>query len=137
LLDKSRAKELLLIGSLTAVFCHINCSIIIENLGLVEYQIRLVPIQSGVFMSSVTLAPIIIMLVQQYTSSWKSYILWAGIGLAFLNFVIFPISMALGILKLHSWNLFYHFLMVLVIALFTRLIFLWIVGTQKRHSPSQ
>lgn len=134
LLDKNRAGELLLIGSLSAVFFHINIMIMVDIFGLAEYMIRILPLHVPVFASSVTLAPIILMLVQQYTHGWKGYILWSGIGMALLNFVIFPIYTVAGILKFHNWNVFYHFLVLYAVALFTRFIFLWITGTQKRHS---
>lgn len=132
LLDKQRATQLLLIGSLAAVFYHINFMFMIDFFGLFHYMIRLIPIHTPAFASSVTIAPITIMLVQQYTSSWKGYILWSAIGIAFINFVIFPLYTLIGILEFHNWNVFYHFLVMLVISLITRLVFLWITGTQKR-----
>jgi hypothetical protein len=134
LLDRSRATELLLLGSLEAVAKVILAILLGNLLGLYNYKVRLLPMPSNVFATSVTISPIIIMLVQQYTTSWKGYIFWITIGNAFLNLVIFPIYTAIGIIEFHKWNVFYHFLVLLSIAICMRIIFLWITGTQKRHS---
>lgn len=134
LLNRSRAKDLLLIGSLAAVFFAVNSFLLIEFLGLADYHVRIVPIYPPVFATSVTVSPIIIMLVQQYTSTWKGYLLWSAIGYAFLNFVIFPVFTSIDLLELHkNWNWFYHFLALFGVAQFTRLVYLWIAGVQKRH----
>ncbi len=132
LLDRKRATQLLLLGSLAAVAYSLN-SVILGGFGLAFYTIRLFPTHDSFFISSITLAPIIIMLVQQYTSSWKGYILWSVVGFAFLDFVIFPVYVAVGILEFHNWNVFYHFLVLFAISILVRLTFLWITGSQQRH----
>lgn len=134
LVDKSRVTELLLLGSLETV-AKIILAILIGNLlGLYDYKIRLLPMPSNVFATSATISPIILMLVQQYTTSWKGFIIWTTIGNAFLNFVIFPIYTLVGIIEFYNWNVFYHFLVLETVALIVRAVFLWITGTQKRHS---
>ena len=137
LLDKSITTQLLLIGSLAAVANTFNNMVLSGYFGLIEYSIRLLPLQPPLFTSSNTLSPIIIMLVQQYTSSWKGYLLWSSIGFAFLNFVIFPTYIFFGIIQYHNWNVFFNFLALLGISLGVRFIFQWITGTQKRHSLKQ
>ena len=136
LLDKKRTVELLLIGSLAAVFYHLNLTILVNVLCWIHYSIRIFPMISPDFISGVTISPIILMLVQQYTSHWKGYILWSGVGIAFVNFIILPINMLVGILQFDHWNLIYHFIGLFVISLFTRYIFLWITETQKRHTAN-
>lgn len=134
LVDRKRATGLLLIGSLEAVAKLLFVAVLLDNiLGVYDYQIRLLPVPANVFATSVTLSPIIVMLVTQYTSSWKGFLLWEAIGNAFLNFVLFPIYTAVGILEFHrGWNVFYHFLVLYAIAICVRVVFLWITGTQKR-----
>lgn len=135
LLDKKRTTELLLFGSLESVAKLIIAAILIDNiLGLYEYRIRLLPVPSNIFATSVTISPIIIMIAEQYTSSWKGFLLWSAIGNAFLCFVIFPIYTYVGILVFHNWNVFYHFLVLYAVAICVRVVFLWIIGIEKRHS---
>ncbi len=134
LLDKRRATELLLIGSLEAVAKSINSIVLGGLLGLAHYNVKLLPINPNVFISSITLSPIIIMLADQYCHSWKGFIVRMAIGNAALNFIIFPIYDYVGILEFYNWNVFFHFLVLLVISLIVRLAFLWIMGTQERHT---
>ena len=131
--DRRRATELLLLGSLAAVAYAINSMIMLGSLGLAEYKVRLFPMLEPLFITSVTISPIILMLAEQYSSSWKGYFLRTGVGLALLNFVLFPIYVALGILAFYNWNVFFHFLVLTAIALGVRAVFLWITGTKQRH----
>jgi len=85
---------------------------------------------------SVTIAPIVIMLVQQYMSSWKGYLLWNSIGMAFLDFVLLPIYSLVGIFQFHSWNYLYHFLYMITVGFIVRVVFLWIIGIEQRHPSS-
>jgi len=137
LLDKSKASHLLLIGSLTAVVFFIGDAVIIGFLGLVEYKISLTPVEPPILITAVTIIPIIVMLVQQYISSWKGYLLWVSIGMAFLAFVLLPLYSLAGIFQLHTnWNYFYQFLYFLIGVLILRVVFLWIIGIEQRHSAS-
>ena len=137
LLDKSRISHLLLIGSLSAVGFLIGDIILIGFLGVAEYKVALTPFEPAIFIVSVTIAPIIIMLVQQYMSSWKGYLLWISIGMAFLNFVLLPIYSLVGIFQLHSWNYLYYFLFMITSGLIVRVVFLWIIGIERRHPTSR
>lgn len=133
LVNRRRGTELLLIGSLVAVAKAVYILIIGNELGLFDYTIRLLPITVNIFAAGVTISPIIVMLVHQYTSSWKGYLLWSAIGFAFLNLVIFPVYVVIGALEFHNgWNVFYHFLAMYAISVCVRVVFLWITGTQKR-----
>ena len=133
LVDRSRGTELLLIGALESVGKAIYIIIVGNVFGLFDYTIRLMPIITNIFATSVTVSPIIIMLVHQYTSSWKGYLIWSAIGLGALNLIVFPIYVAIGALQFHhGWNVFFHFLGAYLIAVCVRLVFLWITGTQKR-----
>lgn len=72
--DRSRVIQLLLIGSLAAVAYFLNTIAMADFFGTVSYKIRFIPLYPPIF-TSITISPIIIMLVQQYTSSWKGYLL--------------------------------------------------------------
>ncbi len=132
LLDKRRATELLLIGSLTAMVKTVNIIVLGTLLGFVDYQVRLFPITTNIFVTSVTVSPIIVMLSEQYSSSWGGYMLRSAIGYAILNFILFPIYTLVGALQFHNWNVFYYFLVLYSWGLVVRLVFLWIEGIKKR-----
>lgn len=125
---------MLLIGSLAAVAYTLNSIVLGEMLGKVEYNIRLLPISPAIFMSSITLSPIIIMLSEQYSTSWKGYLLRSAIGFAFKNFVVFTLFTAAQILVWHDWNVFFHFLVLYGISIGVRFVFLLILGVEKRHT---
>lgn len=107
LLDKSNVRNLLLLGSLASVGFIIADLVLFNSLGLVEFKISVVPMMSHLFIVTVTIVPILFMLVQQYTSSWKGYLLWSSIGAAVLAFGLMPIYTLVGIVELHNWNYFY------------------------------
>jgi hypothetical protein len=138
LLDKSRAAELLLLGALASVAYSFNNLVISNYLGLVEYEIRIAPIVPNLLFSSVTLCPIILMLAQQYAPSWRGYFLWSAAGMAFLSLGIFSVYTWLGILQWYDgYNVFWHFLELFAAAIGTRVIFLWIVHTNKGHAAKR
>lgn len=135
LADRKRGTELLLVGSLEAVAKAVYIILVSDVFGLFVYTIRLLPITTNLFATSVTVSPVIVMLTHQYTSSWKGYFLWSTIGFAFLFFVIFPVYVAIGALQFHKgWNVIYHFMGAYSVSTFVRFTFLWITGTQKRLS---
>ena len=136
LLDKSRISHLLLIGSSSAVLFLLGDIILFGFLGVAEYKVSLAPFDPPIFIMGVTIAPIIIMLVQQYMSSWKGYLLWTSIGMTFLAFVILPIYSVVGIFQLHNWNYFYHFLYLIISALITKVIYNWVMSIDQRHHAS-
>ena len=136
LLDKSRISHLLLIGSLSAVGYLIGDIVLMGFFGVAEYKVNLTPFEPALFIVSVTIAPIVIMLVQQYMSSWKGYLLWNSIGMAFLDFVLLPIYSLVGIYQFHSWNYLYHFLYMITGGFIVRVVFLWIIGIEQRHPSS-
>ena len=133
LLDKSRVCHLLLLGSLAAVGFIVADMVLFGFFGVAEYKVSPAPLEPPIFIVSVTIAPIIIMLAQQYMSSWKGYLLWTSIGMAFLAFVLLPIYSLVGIFQLHNWNYFYHFLLLLTGGLISRVVFLWCIGIEQRH----
>jgi MFS family permease len=133
LVDRKRGVKLLLIGSLAAVGYIFNCLVLTELFNVMEFKIRILPMPA-IFISSISVPPIFVMLAEQYTSSWKGYILWSGLSFAFYSFVLLPVFSLMGILQLHNWSVFYQFLIMFGISLGVRLVFLWIVDTQKRKN---
>jgi len=136
LVDTSRLIKILLLGSLCAVGFLIADIILIAYFGVAEYKIAPLPVEPPIFIVSVTKAPILYMLVYQYTSSWKSYALWASIGTAVLSFGLFPLYSLLGIFRLHHWNYFYQFLLMFTGGIIARGLLLWIISIEQSSSES-
>ena len=134
LVDTSRLRDLLLLGSLSAVGFAIADMILSGYFGVVEYKIRPFPLEPPIFIVSITKGPILYMLVQQYTSSWKSYALWTSIGTAVLTFALLPAYSLLGIFQLHKWNYFYQFLLMFTDAMIARALLLWVISLEQGQS---
>ena len=137
LLDKSNVRNLLLLGSLASVGFIIADLVLFNSLGLVEFKISFVPMMSHIFIVTITIVPILFMLVQQYTFSWKGYLLWSSIGAAFLAFGLMPIYTLVGIIQLHNWNYFYQFLLMLTGGILSRAALLWVIGIEQSHPTSK
>lgn len=133
LLDKKRVVQLLLLGSLAAVAYILNNMVVFSLFGLAEFLVRLTPLQPEIFIASTTLCPIALMLVQQYTSTWKGYIFGSAASMGFLCSVVFPLYVRMKIAALHGLNFFVYFIVLFLIALFVRAVYLWFAGIQKRH----
>jgi hypothetical protein len=136
LVDKSRIRDLLLLGSLCAVGFGVADLILEGYYGLWEYQIRLFPLIPTMFITSYTIGPILFMTVAQYTTSWKSYLLWASIGTAVIAFGLVPIYGMLGIIKLHNFNSFYGFILYMTGGIIGRGISLWFVSIEQSQRIS-
>jgi putative effector of murein hydrolase len=104
--------------------------------GVIEYKIRLVPLEPPILIVSVTITPILYMLVQQYTSQWRSYALWASIGTAVLAFGLFPLYSLMGILQLHRWNYFYEFILMFTAGIVARVLLLWVISIEQSQPTS-
>jgi len=137
LVDKSRIKDLILLGALLAVGFSLVGIILEGNYGFWEYQIRLVPLKPEVFNASYTIGPILFMTVAQYTTSWKSYLMWGSIGAAVITFGLVPIYGMLGIIKFHNnYSNFYNFIYYMTGAIIGRAIYLWLVSIEQNQSAS-
>lgn len=133
LVDTSRLSKILLLGSLSAVGFLIADIILMGYFGVAQYKVSPLPVEPPIFIVSVTKAPILYMLVYQYTSSWKSYALWASIGTAVLSFGLFPLYSLLGIFQLHHWNYFYQFLLMFTGGMIARALLLWVISLEQGH----
>ncbi len=137
LLKKYKVTQLLLIGSLAAVVFLIFDIVLFAFYGFVEYPISLTPYKPSLFVVNVTLAPVAIMLAEQYARSWKGFLLWAAVGIGAITFALLPLYRMLGIIKFHNgWNYLIHFLYLYVGAVGVRFVFLLLNGIQKRHQEA-
>lgn len=136
IVDKSRLTSLLLFGSLSAVGFGVSDLILEGFFGVWEYRIRLIPLIPSLFITSYTVGPILYMMVVQYTTSWKSYLLWASLATAVVSLGIVPIYGMLGIVQYHNFNVFYGFLLGITDAIVARALVLGLQGIEQRQSAS-
>jgi hypothetical protein len=130
--DKSRLKELLLVGSFVTV-CMAFFDVVATTMLLWGHKVRVFPGVPSLFATDYTLFPIIIMIAQQFAKSGRDFLLWVGLGSAILAFVIFPVYALLGTMALNRLNYFYIFLIVYTVSLISRGAFIWVTGIEQRH----
>jgi hypothetical protein len=136
LVDKRRLRDLLLLGSLIAVGFTVADTFLIGNWGVSSYNVSLFPGRPPLFVLSLTVGPIMFMLIQQYTTSWKEYLTWTAIGSAAIAFGLMPFYVWVGILQFYKWNYIYHFFLTFTAGTIGRAILLWIINIEQSQSSS-
>lgn len=86
--DKKRMTEILLYGSLVGVAFSVYDSIG-EQLQYWVTLKKVLPFQPNFFLGDLTLIPLTAMFVYQYTSTWKSYLIWITVWAGLLAFVFY------------------------------------------------
>ena len=137
LVDKSRIKDLLLLGSLCAVAFAVIDTVLVGFLGLWSFKIRLFPFQPPLFIVGLTMGPIMYMLVFQYTSSWRNFFLWNGIGCAVIVFGVLPVFSLLGIFQLYKWNWVFHYLLFFLVGTVARGLLFWFTSIEQNQPASK
>jgi uncharacterized membrane protein len=141
LTDKKRLVDLLLFGSFIAVM-RVIVDAIGEQAGLWYYQEHTIPTSPSLFIHVLTLTPLTFMLVQQYSSNWRQFFIWAAVGAGFLHFLTIPILGKLHYVQLMHWNNIYAFITTYTIATLSRAAFHLVIQVQEKaregkHSPLQ
>lgn len=131
LVDKERLSRIILFGSFVAVQ-RVVMGIFGTSTGLWSYTIHLLPIYPNPFQDDFTVTALAMMVVFQYCYSWKKFLIWAGVASGTLSFILFPILIKFGILKLYNWRLFYSFVLIFGIATFSRWVFLGVLDIEER-----
>lgn len=131
LVDKRRIIELLLYGSFIAV-----SRIIYDNWGISSgrwtYITDLVPIGYSLFLNDLTVIPLALMLVHQYSPDWARFFIWMVVVQGAISFIFWPYIANLGILQVHNWKLYYSFLVMLFIATTMRAILIFGLNVQRK-----
>lgn len=133
LLDKTRVLEILLFGSFVSVAAAF-IDIAGTTAALWHYDVRLFPILPAPFPFDFTVAPILLMLVHQYSDSWARYSLWNIIASAIAGLGITPLFVYLGIKTMYVSS-FYHFILTFVVGMVARWIILWVMRVQESSRP--
>ena len=132
LLDKSKLVELLLFGSLIAVVSSF-IDLIAENLVLWQYTVKILPFSPAFFPFHLTLAPLVLMLVYQYSDSWNKFLRYSVIAGGIYAFAIIPLFVLVGESRLIHWNYFNNFITFLARAIFCRWILLQCMQIQTSY----
>lgn len=132
LLDKSRLIELLLFGSLLAVMSAL-VDTLADNLRLWRYLVKIFPFTPAFFPYHLTLTPIVLMIVYQYTDNWGRYLIGSVLVAAIYSFVIAPLFVAVGEVQLLKWNHGYTFLTFIARAITARGIMILCKHIQTLH----
>jgi hypothetical protein len=133
LADKQRLKDILLFGSFVAV-SGAFIDLVGVTIGLWEYKVCIFPFSLAVFPFDYTIIPILYMLVLQYTSSWKGYLIGSLLASGFNCFVINPLFVLLGILQYHKFNYFYLFVLIFVVTTIIKDIYDWVDNIEHKKS---
>lgn len=136
LVDKKRMVEILLYGLIASTLITYADAIGVELL-LWTYPTKFIPILPSLVPLNFTLFTVLFMLIYQYTNNWKSYIVVQLISSVISAFICLPILNWMGIGKILKWNYFYSFLLLIGVALLSKLfinIFLNRQHQQERYS---
>ncbi|MDT8900160.1 CBO0543 family protein [Anaeroselena agilis] len=136
-LDKSRVRDIILLGSLCAVAYGVLEIVLAGTLGFWQYAISLVPFRPSLLVVNLSLAPVAHMLALQYSSSWKGFGARAALLTGAISFVLLPVYVSVGIIVFHNgWNYVYHFLTLLSVGLVARGLVAWFAAVEARHGTS-
>ena len=136
LVDKRRLRDLLLFGSLIAVAATFM-DIIAVTTGLWHYNVRLFPISPAPFPFDFTVIPIFYMLVMQYTSTWRGYLIGSLIASGTFSFIVAPVYVLLKIKEYHKVNHFFVFILIFVMTSIIKAIYNWIVKIEHKNAPKK
>ena len=80
------------------------------------------PIWDGMLAGEISATTVLYSLAYQYFSNWKSYIIACTLISGFLSFVGESLLITLSLYELHRWNLYFSFLVYLVVAVLIKLL---------------
>lgn len=133
LLDKARTFEIVLFGSFVAVQA-VFIDIAGFSMGLWQHNIRLFPFIPGVFPIDFTVVPILLMLAQQYGSSWSRYLIWSALGSILFSFGISPAFQFFDIKAYYNWSFSYFLFLMMIVAVDSRIAIQFVEKTVKESS---
>lgn len=131
LTDKKRLVDLLLFGSFIAVM-RVIVDAFGEQAGFWYYKEHTIPTSPSMFIHVLTLTPLTFMLVQQRSSNWRQFFIWAAVGAGFLHFLTIPVLGKLNYVQLMRWNNLYAFVTTYSIATLSRAAFHLVVQVQEK-----
>lgn len=132
LVDKKRFHEITLVGFVTVVL-----SIILDSFGLDmvlwSYPTQLYELVKHVNEIELVVMSISYMLLYQYFSDWKKYIIAVIIFASLGAFVGIPFAVWFGFYELIKWRYVYSFIIFICLGIIIKFIVSKIIDIQERH----
>ncbi len=132
LLDKKRLIELLLFGFFIATISSIIDGIGTE-LNAWDYPYKLGPMHFPLVVVDLLMLPYVLMLLYQFFTTWKSYLVAIIIASAIFCFIIEPVLKYTGIYEPYTWKYYYSFPIYIFIGLFCKWLMHVILCRQERE----
>ncbi|WP_223700432.1 CBO0543 family protein [Sutcliffiella deserti] len=117
--DKNRLYELLIYGMLWAVIATWLDLIGTSN-GLWEYPYNLYNKVPTLLPADLSVIPVMFMLLYQYLSNWKKFLLGSVLVSSLLSFVLEPLFIKFSMLNLINWTHFKSLFSFVILALLTK-----------------
>ncbi|MDR3565575.1 MAG: hypothetical protein P4N59_29625 [Negativicutes bacterium] len=134
--EKPRLLEILLFGCFIAV-----ARTVMEDVGVSagfwSFNVRLVPMGISLFLNDLTVVPLTLMIVYQYTASWKQFLIWIVIAEGLITFAFHPFLSIIGIYREWNWHLYYTFMIMMFIAVLSRAVLLGILNTVHKYQEER
>lgn len=135
IVDKQRIHEILLYGFFISIIGTV-LDIIGTELVWWSYPIKWFYMIPPLLPADLTLVPVTMMIVYQYSPKWKTFFIANLIVGAFLAYIAEPIFAWLEFYKLHSWKLTYSFIVYVAGTLLVRwIVIITLSKAQKREHP--
>ena len=131
LVDKKRFHEIALVGFVTGLLTMIADSFGLEFV-LWAYPIQLFELVKSLSEIELVVMTVSYMLLYQYFSEWKKYIIALILFAAFSAFVGIPFTVWFGMYKLIKWRYVYSFIVFICLGIIIKFIVSKIMEIQKR-----
>jgi len=133
LVEKRRFLEIiiygLLISTIVTLFDEIGC-----QLNWWEYHYDIEPLFPRLMPMNFTFLPILYMLVYQYFTKWKSFVMASIVMAVIMAFIGEPLMALTGIYVLLEWKSIYSFPIYIILALILKVVLNWIMKVHQRAS---
>lgn len=127
--EKSRMFEVLAFGLFWAAMAT-WLDILGTEYGKWSYPFKLNNDIQTLLPADTAVIPVMFMLLYQYTSTWKSFVIGSVISAAVLSFIFEPLFLMLGMLDLKEWSHTKSFFAFIFLAIATRSLFFLIKKKQ-------
>ncbi len=132
LVDKRKLFDIVTYGLLVALL-----SIVLDTTGvwmlLWSYPIKLTPIESSMFSIHLIHMPFIYMLVYQYFTKWKPFLIVMTVTAFIFAFILEPLLIWLQIYEIYKWSFYISFPIYIAIAAFFKWLIEKMKQVQERH----
>jgi len=133
LLDKKRLIEMLLFGFFIATSAAIMDGVGTE-FNAWEYSVKVLPVFFPLIVVDLMMLPLILMLLYQFFTEWKGFLVAITITSAIFSFIVEPMVEYTGIYQTFAWKYYYSFPIYILMGLINKWLMQAIICRQKRES---